>query len=97
MRRAGGYGEFICDGPIEARDSFGRTVRQEHDTFSCGHCARVVFVNARERPEDIGGLCKVCMGLICGPCVDQGICHVVEKKLQDMERRQDTLRSYGMG
>jgi hypothetical protein len=34
----------------------------EFDTFTCAHCNRVTHVKARQRPEDIGGLCKQCMG-----------------------------------
>lgn len=67
----------------------------EADTFSCGHCNRVVQVGARERAADLGGFCKCCTHLICGPCVDDGRCTPLEKRLQAMERRQDTLRSYG--
>lgn len=96
MRRPGGYGQIIGDVPT-AVDGFGRSIQSECDTFSCAHCNRVVFVNARERPEDIGGFCKCCAGLICGPCVDIGTCTPLEKRLQEMERRADTLRSYGMG
>lgn len=68
----------------------------ERDTFTCAHCNRVSFVKPRERPEDIGGLCKCCMGLICSKCVDEGVCAPLEKRLQEMEARHDALRSYGL-
>lgn len=98
MRNAGGYGQLIChDERAVAWDSNNRTVGRECDTFSCKHCNRVVFVNSREMAADIGGFCKCCTGLICGPCVDAGTCTPLEKRLQEMERRADALRSYGMG
>lgn len=96
MRRAGGYGQLICfeDHAATAKDSFGRVIGKEHDSFSCKHCNRVVFVNAREKAEDLGGFCKVCTGLICGPCVGKG-CDVLEEKLRRAEAKQDARRSYG--
>ena len=103
MRRAGGYGQLICDGPTVARDRFGRTIQQEHDSFSCNHCGMVVFVNAREKAEDIGGFCKRCTSLICGPCVDADRCRPMEQWLEQQERgikraieRERTLQSYGV-
>lgn len=68
----------------------------EHDTFTCAHCNRVVMVRPKERPEDIGGFCGGCSGLICGPCADDPGCTPIEKRLEAWERRTDTLRSYGM-
>lgn len=98
MRKPGGYGQLIChDERAVAFDANGRTVGKECDTFSCKHCNRVVFVNTRDRPEDVGGFCRCCTGLICGPCVDTGVCTPLEQRLQAMEQRADALRSYGMG
>ena len=98
MRRAGGYGQLICfeEAPQQAVafDCHGRVVQREADTFTCSHCNRVVFVNAKEKPEDVGGVCRLCAGLICCTCVD-GPCVPFEEKLAGMERRADTLRSYG--
>lgn len=103
MRKPGGYGELICDGPVKARDRFGRVIEQHHDTATCNHCGAVVFVNAYEKPEDIGGFCRRCMSLICGPCVDKNVCRPVEKWLEEQERRienaierQQSLKSYGV-
>jgi hypothetical protein len=95
MYRPGGYSQVI--GADFAKDRGGRRIASEADSFTCAHCSQVVFVNARERAADIGGFCKCCTGLLCGPCVDIGTCTPLEKRLQAMERRQDTLRSYGMG
>jgi hypothetical protein len=84
MRRAGGYGLSIyCDtGEVK-----------EADSFTCRHCNRVKFVKPRERPEDLGGLCKVCMGLICADCVGQS-CTPFEKKLEQQEAAYHARRSY---
>lgn len=86
MHRPGGY--LIGTGPAG--------LVCESDTFTCGHCCRVVMCG-RHRGADIGGFCKCCTKLICGPCVDAGQCTPLEKKLEAMERRADILRSYGMG
>lgn len=98
MRRPGGYGQLICEDPRQsfATDSLGRRIRAEADSYSCGHCNRVVFVNAGERAEDIGGLCKQCMGLICPHCVDDGRCTPLERRLAEQEQRYHTLKSYGV-
>lgn len=88
MRNAGGYGQLICDGPVVARDRFGRALDQEHDTFGCSHCGAVVMVNAGEKAADIGGYCRSCDKLICGPCVDADRCRPVEKLLEAIERRR---------
>lgn len=64
----------------------------ECDTFTCAHCNHIVHVKPRAAAEDIGGLCKVCMGMICGPCVNLLVCDVFEKKLERMEARDRFLR-----
>lgn len=68
----------------------------EYDTFTCGHCCRVTHVKSRSRPEDIGGLCKQCMKLICPYCLNTGRCDPFEKKLERAEERQRILHSYGL-
>lgn len=102
MFRSGGYGQLICDGPQIARDRTGRVVDREHDTFTCRHCNAAVIVNAGEKAADLGGFCRRCMSLICGPCVDADHCRPIEEWLQQQERsieraieRQRTLHSYG--
>lgn len=81
MLRAGGYA--VITEP-------GRATR-EADTFSCRHCNRVQHVRAGARAEDLGGLCKLCMGLICSACVGKP-CDVLEKKIERVERTQDMRR-----
>lgn len=102
MRNPGGYGCLICDDARFAErfpllDGYGNRITQtEVDSFTCRHCCRVVHVPVRQRPEDLGGLCKCCMGLICPHCVNVGTCTPLEEKLAAAERRCDTLRSYGV-
>lgn len=85
MLRPGGYGVMTCDD--------GRVLEQ--DSFTCAHCCKVTFVKPKERPEDLGGLCKCCMGLICCHCVDQP-CDVIEKKLKRWEDQHRVAREYGL-
>src|ERR1043166_363694 len=71
MRNPGGYA-CIVEPDRPAR---------ECDTFTCAHCNRVTHVKARARPEDIGGLCKQCLGLIGATGVGQA-CGPFGKKLE---------------
>jgi hypothetical protein len=100
MRSPGGYACVADPSPglIKLDDPAARSepAQQEYDTFSCGHCGNVRHVRVKERPEDIGGLCKQCMKLICPACVDTGRCDPLEKKLERMEKRDRALRSYGI-
>jgi len=73
--RAGGYAVLT--------DPNGR---RESDTFTCSHCSGIVVVAACERPEDLGGMCKRCMGLICPKCVGFS-CDPIEERLRRMENR----------
>jgi len=85
VRRAGGYAvAFYPDGKVK-----------ESDSFTCSHCNRVKFVKHKERAEDLGGLCKVCMGLICDACVGHA-CVPFEKKLEEQEAKYHARRSYGL-
>ncbi len=67
----------------------------ECDTFTCGHCQHIIHIPPRSNPEDLGGLCKVCMRLICPACLPKG-CMPFEEKLKKMEARGRALRSYGL-
>jgi hypothetical protein len=67
---------------------------QELDSFTCGHCQHITHVKAGERPEDMGGLCKCCMTLICKHCVGKP-CSPFLEQVERMEAKQDALRSYG--
>jgi len=71
MRKPGGY-TFLVDGDGKAH---------EGETFTCKHCQRITRVEARQRPEDLGGFCTLCAGLICSHCVGKG-CDPFEAKLE---------------
>lgn len=101
MRNPQGYAVIVSpDNGFICLDEKGRlgTMSQgvtEFDSFTCFHCGSVKHVQPRERPEDLGGLCKQCMKLICKHCLDKG-CTPLEKKLEAVEQRERALRSYGV-
>jgi hypothetical protein len=76
MRNPGGYAQII--------DPDGAT--REFDTFTCAHCNCVTHVPTRARPDDIGGLCKQCTGLVCPACVGMP-CVPFLKRLDEMEAK----------
>lgn len=84
MRNPQGYGTI-----------FGPCGTEEYDTTTCYHCNTVNRILPKMRPEDMGGLCKMCMKLICAKCVD-GPCVPFEKRLEQVEERDRALRSYGV-
>ena len=78
---------------------------QETDLFTCQHCNCVVAVQPFHPPEDMGGICKGCMGLICKGCLkrsrmnEYGGCDHIQKKLERIEKNlanDFALRSYGL-
>lgn len=69
---------------------------REQDSFTCGHCSKIVLVGPKQKGEDIGGMCKICYNLICGPCADLGICEPFEKKLEKQEARDRFRRQAGL-
>jgi len=70
---------------------------REHDTFTCAHCQRIVHVRPRADPASCGGLCKLCMGLVCPRCNARTRCDPWEKKMERAEARDRFLRSAGLG
>lgn len=85
MRRANNYSTITSpEGTVE------------QDSFTCGHCQKVVLVQPRQKGEDLGGMCKQCMGLICPACVDKMVCTPWEKQLEQIESRARMLRSIGV-
>lgn len=58
---------------------------REEDTFTCQHCNKITSVKAYERPEDAGGMCGVCAGLICKECHAKRECLPLEKWLDMIE------------
>lgn len=85
MRKAQGYA--VINDPDE-----GLT---EMDTFTCAHCNCVTHVLPGQKPEDLGGLCMHCMGLVCNNCVG-GACTPFLEKLAQEEQRYLALKSYGL-
>lgn len=73
----------------------------ERDTYTCGHCNRVVFVPPRADPATLGGWCGGCTKLICPTCeakkAQTRACEPFEKWLAQQERRGQFLRSVGLG
>lgn len=70
------------------------------DTFTCGHCQYIVQVKPLQSPEDMGGLCKVCMSLVCPQCyadaMKGGGCKPWEKRMEEMEAKAKFLSSVGL-
>lgn len=87
MRNPQGYSTWT--------DRESGVVTRECDTYTCGHCSRIVHVKPKQRPEDMGGLCKSCMTLICPACLEHG-CTPFMKKIEQEEARAIALRSYGV-
>ena len=74
MRKAlTGYATLI--GPEQMKESA---------TFTCGHCMSIRHVKPYCDPADLGGLCKICMTVICEKCVGLG-CDPFEKKIERQE------------
>lgn len=94
MRNPHGYG--VERGPD------GRVVR-EMDTFRCNHCHRIVIVKPLRPPEDLGGLCKICMDYLCKSCVEKAErapagrgCVPYERQMDEASARERFLRSAGI-
>lgn len=88
MRRPGGYA--VISDPQQSQPVL------ETDTFTCGHCQKIVPVPPRCDPADLGGLCKVCMRLVCPVCHGQGSCTPFEKRIEQQEAKGRMLRSMGL-
>ena len=81
MRNPGGYVTLSVEGKVE----------REYDAFTCGHCQYVTHVKAGAKAEDMGGLCKQCMTLICARCLGK-TCAPFEKTLDAWERADRLYR-----
>ncbi len=96
MRNAQGYATVV-GGPSHTADGQpagppGLVTDGECDTFTCGHCQRLTHVLPLMDAADLGGLCKCCMRLICGKCVDKGLCTPWEVMIERMEDKQRFAR-----
>lgn len=74
-------------GYLIERDRITGKVRREADTYTCGHCGGIQTIPPRARPEDCGGLCKVCMQLTCPRCTAAGRCTPFEARITAYEDR----------
>jgi hypothetical protein len=72
-------------------------VRANHeaDTFTCCHCNRIIHVKPFAPMDEFGSMCRNCMKMTCPTCAD-GPCVPFEKRLEESEKRQIALRSYGL-
>jgi len=73
----------------------------EADTYTCGHCQRIVIVTARVAPEDMGGICGACKKLICPVCYHKRTvlleaCETWEAMFDRMEARAKFLKDAGI-
>jgi hypothetical protein len=73
------------DGYTYSTDLDGKI--HEQDTMMCVHCNRHISLKAFERPEDLGGFCNKCMGLICPDCAKLKACDPLEAKLDRWEKQ----------
>ncbi len=80
-------------GFVEVCDPNG--IRVEYETFTCAHDGNIVKVPHRAAPDAVGGLCRLCMQMVCPACVAAGKCDPFEKKLERMEDRGRFLREVG--
>jgi hypothetical protein len=85
MNRAHGF--IVESGPLGS---------VEYESFTCFHCQAIVKVPHRAKGEDIGGLCKVCMRLICRECVGVGSCTPWQKQMEQSEARDRLLQAVGL-
>jgi len=88
MRNPQGYAQWF-NGDMGVTDI-------ERDTISCGHCNMVSFIEPFQDPTDSGGLCKICMKLICKLCVDKRICDPLEEQIARVEAQHESRRSMGI-
>lgn len=63
-------------------------------TFTCGHCQATKAISSKD--PDLGGTCRVCWSMLCGPCVDKGVCVPWEKQMEAQEARYESRRSMGL-
>jgi hypothetical protein len=94
MRKPGGQVTITGGGVGPTSDPGLQSLNRykEADTFTCVHCQKVTVVPVRSRPEDIGGLCRQCYGLICPSCVGKA-CRPFEKWLEEVERNVERNRA----
>jgi len=68
----------------------------EIDTFSCGHCNRVVHVAVNMKIEQVGDFCRQCFKMICAKCADARVCTPLLARIEQMEERYYRRRQFEM-
>lgn len=80
----------------------------EHDTITCGHCQRIVWVKPGSGAtvyivrtqthtyEEPGAFCRCCMTSVCLACDRVGTCTPWERQMERMESRDRFLRAVGV-
>ena len=73
-------------------------VVNENETFTCGHCQHITDVGPKQRLDELGNMCLVCMRPCCKQCTFEmthgGGCAPFEKKLERIEARANARRTY---
>lgn len=69
-------------------------VTKECDAFTCARCSRVVHVQPKCRPEDLGGVDYRSGRLICAACV-KGEARLWEERIMLLEREIEQMRFSG--
>lgn len=65
--------------------------REETDTFTCGHCNKMVLIKAKRAVIAIRK-CGGCQRHVCAACHGMAKCDVIEKKLERIEARDRLLK-----
>lgn len=82
MTRSLGYIQIIGGPRSSAFVDPGMAALQstgEADTYTCGHCQRVVIMAPGKQNE---GMCRVCWRLVCKHCMKAGNCVPFEEEIE---------------
>ena len=99
MRNPHGYATIVGDLARKDPKLVEQGIRHteaEIDTYLCNHCNAVKHVLPRMDAADMGGLCKICMGLTCPKCTAKGTCTPWEEQMLRREARQRFRESAGL-
>lgn len=100
MRNPGGYAVIVDPEGGQVRFDRFRCEQvgagtHEADTFTCCHCSIVIHVKPMAKIGEFGAMCRNCMKMMCPACAN-GPCVPFLKKLEEAEKRDRVLRSYGL-
>lgn len=89
MQKSEGCGILILPGePIH-----------EYKTFKCNHCDSIKSVwrmRSDGIEEDARHWCDQCDARVCNKCANDQTCVPFERKMEEAEARELTMRSYGI-